>query len=269
MRGYARYLLRATWARLELACATGEVDALRLVHMGVRGATVHVTGDPGIDSAASRIAAADPQAPYRAPFQADPRPTVVAGSTWAVDDRVLLPALVAIRAEVPGLRVIIAPHEPGLEYVNELLERLRADGWSATTLGEIERRGAVVDVGAVVVDRVGVLAHLYSAASVSYVGGGFHDRGLHSVLEPAAAGSPIIFGPRHFNAPVAAALLRAGGAKIAADERELAATVKYWLGDDGSRRTAGASAIDYIDCHRGAADRTAVLLDHLMKRPDA
>lgn len=263
----ARAFLARSWAALDLACAISEADAGRLVELGVPTPRVHVTGDPGIDSAAMRFHAAPSQAPHLVPFRGGDRPTVVAGSTWESDEAVLVPALATVRAQVPDVRTIVAPHEPTPDHVSRLLQELAAAGWRTATLSEVEQAGDASGVDAVVVDRVGVLAHLYGVASVSFVGGGFHDQGLHSVLEPAAAGTPVVFGPRHHNARAAAELVEAGGAKIAADHSELAGVLLHWLRDDESREQGGRAASGYIQRHRGAADRTAVHLEEIIHRP--
>ena len=54
-----------------------------------------------------------------------------------------------------------------------------------------------------------MLADLYAVADVAFVGGGFHGAGLHSILEPAAFGVPVIFGPQHASSRDAGALLAA------------------------------------------------------------
>jgi len=260
----ARGLLRPTWARLSLVCANNSEDAGGFVELGVAADRVVVTGDPGIDSAAQRAQGADPDAPWLAPFHRDPRPTVVAGSTWPADDAHLLPALRTVRAQVPGLRAVLAPHEPSVAHVAALLDRLRADGWAAKSLASVEEGGTVEGVDAVVVDRVGVLAHLYTVGSVAYVGGGFHDAGLHSVLEPAAAHLPVVFGPRHANARAAGDLVACGGARETTDAGDLAEVFSTWLTSDEAHDYAARRAFGYIDGHLGAARRTAALLDQLM-----
>ncbi|HSG07708.1 MAG TPA: glycosyltransferase N-terminal domain-containing protein [Longimicrobiales bacterium] len=260
----ARALLRPMWARLSLGCAQTPEDAAGLVTLGVHPDRVVVTGDPGIDSAAQRARGADPGAPWLAPFHADPRPTVVAGSTWPADDARLLPALGRVRSAVPDVRAVLAPHEPGAEHVRALLARMEADGWTARTLAAVEEAGTAEGVDVVVVDRVGVLAHLYTVGWVAYVGGGFHDAGLHSVLEPAAARLPVVFGPRHANARAAGDLLRCGGAREAADAEGLGRVLTEWLTVEDARDYAAQQACGYIDGHMGAAERTAVLLDDLM-----
>jgi len=266
LRAPARGLLRGSWTRLALACANADPDAERFVELGVSASRVHTTGDPGIDSALDRVRDADQLAPWLAPFHEDARATLVAGSTWPADETVLLVALERVRLAVPGLRAVIAPHEPSPERVTDLLARLRADGWRAESLAGVEESGSVRDVDVVVVDRVGPLAQLYSIGSVSYVGGGFHDAGLHSVLEPAAAGTPVVFGPRHHNARAAADLLAEGGGRVVSDAPALAGVLAGWFNDEAGCERSGQSAFSYIEAHRGAADRTASLLDPLIRR---
>lgn len=261
-----RSLLRPTWARLSVACANTDEDAARLAELGVRSSVVHTTGDPGIDSAAQRAAAADAEAPYLAPFRATPRPRLVAGSTWPSGEAVLIPALAGVKVDVPDLQVVLAPHEPSESRVGALMDRFRRDGWRTATLSEIEERGTASESDVVVVDRVGVLAHLYTVGDVAYVGGGFHTLGLHSVLEPAAAGIPVVFGPGHDNARAAGDLLMAGGAKIAANVDEMSRSLSGWFTDAVAREGAGRKAFGYIDAHRGAAARAAELLQALMMK---
>jgi 3-deoxy-D-manno-octulosonic-acid transferase len=255
----ARSVLRPAFARLGGVHAVAAADVVRFSALGVPAARVTVTGDPGIDSAAERAADFDPDAPHLRVF-GSPRSRVVAGSTWPADEAVLLPACRLLREGAQRLQLVIVPHEPTPDRVRALLERLREDGWDAASLSAAEAEGIADVHDAVVVDRVGVLAQLYTVASVAYVGGGFHDKGLHSVLEPAAAGTPVCFGPRHRNAHAAGELVTAGGARIAEGAGVLFQTLLDWLGDEKLRRAAGQAALAYVESHRGAARRSAALL---------
>jgi len=262
----ARTLLREVWRSMSLVGAITEEDADGFRRLGVRGEAIRVTGDPGIDSAAQRATVADPEAPWLRPFHEDPRPTVVAGSTWPADDAVLLPALAAVRRRVPDLRAVLAPHEPDADHVERLLRVLAGDGWRSATLGDVEARGDARGVDVVVVDRVGVLAQLYTVGGAAYVGGGFHDAGLHSVLEPAAARLPVAFGPRHANARAAGRLLAEGGAREVRASEDLAEVLTLWMSDESERTYAGERTFGYIQRHLGAAERSAALLDDILPR---
>jgi 3-deoxy-D-manno-octulosonic-acid transferase len=259
----ASVVLGSTWPTFALACANTEHDASRLIGLGVPADVVRTTGDPGVDSAARRAGEINRSSPSLVPFHADPAPTIVAGSTWPEDEKHLLPALADVRTRVRGLRVIVAAHEPDDRRVRDLLERLATMGWKSRTLEEVESSGSAKGANAVVVERVGVLAQLYSIAHVAYVGGGFGTRGVHSVLEPAATQVPVVVGPRYAMTQTAKALVRAGGAVAAANRQRLADVFEGWLNDRTARSDAAARAFGYIDAHRGAAERTAALLDPL------
>lgn len=280
LRWPARTFLRPSFGRLARVGAISEEDGRRFGRLGVTGERVVVTGDPAIDSAWERARAADPDAPHLRPFRDDPRPTVVAGSTWGPDEAVLLPALARVREEVSDVRMIVAPHEPSPEHVGALLGHLESGGWRAALLSEVvgaeeaESAGAgsaagksesraAADTDAVVVDSVGVLADLYTVGTVAFVGGGFHGQGLHSVLEPAAAGLPVTFGPAHERRD-ASDLLARGGARQVADTGELASVLSRWLTDEGDLERTSGAAFGYIEQHRGAAARSVTLLQELL-----
>jgi len=272
----ARAVLRPAFSRLDAVHAISEDDGRRFAHLGVELGRVTVTGDPGVDSAAERAAAADPGAPY---LRALPpgRPRLVAGSTWPADEAVLLPACARLRGlgrrgasgggpDAPGLQIVVAPHEPTPAHVAALVRRLGEDGWHAAPLAGVEAAPDPEPFDAVVVDRVGVLAHLYTTGTLAYVGGGFHDKGLHSVLEPAAVGVPVCFGPRHRNARAAGELLADGGAREVAGVEGLVDVLTRWTQDDRARSAAGAAAAAYVSVHRGAARRSAALIVERLRR---
>lgn len=259
MRPLARRVIGPALARLDLVAAIDSADGERFLSIGARPGSVQVTGDPGVDSAWVRANSMDSSAPYLAPFQGDDRPTVVAGSTWEADEAVLLPALQDVRAERADLRLVIAPHEPTQATVGRLATVLAAAGWRTTTLGKVERDGDVGDIDAVIVDRVGVLADLYSVGCVAYVGGGFHAAGLHNVLEPAAAGRPTLIGPRYADSRAAADLVQRGGV-VAVDADGLGPALTRWLDDPKALAGAEKAVTDYVFEHRGAAERTVELL---------
>jgi len=162
----------------------------------------------------------------------------------------------------------VVPHEPTRPRVESVLGELRGAGLRAVTLATVERSASVGHVDAVVVERVGVLAHLYTAADVAFVGGAYGRTGVHSVLEPAAAGAPPVFGPGHGNARAAQALLAVGAAHEAVDAGALGSVLLDWLHDAVAKEDATERCLDYIGAHLGAAARTAALLDPLIGQAD-
>jgi 3-deoxy-D-manno-octulosonic-acid transferase len=189
---FASWLLRDAYEALDAVGAIDTRDATRLIQLGARADRVHVTGDTRYDQVRERATAADRSGSLLAPL-AGTRPTLVAGSTWPSDEAPLLKAWRDVRGRLPQARMIIAPHEP-TDVKLAIIER-----WAEQSQLQLARIGsasqAMADV--VLVDRVGVLGDLYALADVAFVGGGFHRAGLHSVLEPAAFGVPVLFGKRN------------------------------------------------------------------------
>ena len=148
------------------------------------------------------------------------------------------------------------------------LDQLRASflemGWSPATLSDVEGQGAVGDADVILVDRVGVLAHLYTVGIVAYVGGGFHRHGLHSVLEPAAARIPVAFGPHHSNSAAAESLLERSGASEVLSPPELTRVLAEWFTDEVNRAGAAEAAFGYIEEHAGATRRTVSTLTDIL-----
>ena len=118
----------------------------------------------------------------------------------------------------------------------------------------------------IVVDRLGVLGDLYALADIAYVGGGFHSAGLHSVIEPAAFGAPVLFGPRHTASRDAALLLECRGGFSVGSATEITMRVLALFAEPAARSTAGAHARALVQGGLGAADRSATLVEELIGR---
>jgi 3-deoxy-D-manno-octulosonic-acid transferase len=256
----ARALLRDAYARLEAVGAVTSEDAERLAALGTRRDAIVVTGDTRYDQVWDRVHRIDRSIPPVSSLVSD-RPTIVAGSTWPADEGPLLEAWEGVRRRIPAARLILAPHEPTPAHIAPL----RAWGIRAglTTSLESDPLAAAADV--IVVDRIGVLGELYALAQGAFVGGGFHRAGLHSVLEPAALGVPVAFGPRWQESRDAAGLLAAGGARSCGDSAELARTLQEWLSGDEARLEAGRAAESFVRAGLGAARRSVRLVTELLR----
>jgi 3-deoxy-D-manno-octulosonic-acid transferase len=250
----AQLLLRDAYAALDAVGAVHADDAARLAALGVRADRITVTGDVRYDQVWERASVRSANADLVARLRTD-RPTLVAGSTWPGDDTALFDGWPAVRARLPRARLLITPHEPTDATTQSLEARAARLGLSSATLD-----AATPDTDVVIIDRVGVLADLYALATAAYVGGGFHDAGLHSVVEPAAFGVPVLFGPRHTASRDAMALLQAGGAFAVSGGTDLATRVLALLGDRETQTRAGQRARGVIAAGLGAADKSAALI---------
>jgi 3-deoxy-D-manno-octulosonic-acid transferase len=256
LRGPARRLLSPAHARLSRVAAISGEDADRFAALSVPAANRTVMGDARFDQVWRRAASArDSESVAR--LRDPSRLTLVAGSTWPPDEERLIQAFAETASPRPS-RLIIAPHEPTEDNLAGIEARVAR--WSLTSgrLGEAETSGAGARV--IIVDRVGVLGDLYALADIAYVGGGFGNAGLHSILEPAAFGAPVIFGPKHSNAREAAGLIAAGGARSVIDGADLRSVLNVWTTDEGERLAAGSRAQSFVKQHLGAAERGADII---------
>ncbi len=115
-----------------------------------------------------------------------------------------------------------------------------------------------------IVDRVGVLGELYALAAAALVGGGFHAAGLHSVLEPAAFGAPVAFGPQFAMSRDAGLLIACGGGASAQDAHALGVLLTKWLADPDECERAGNAAREMVRSGLGAAERSAKMVGELL-----
>ena len=256
--GFATALLRDAYARLDCVGAISPEDADRLVALGVPHARVTVTGDTRYDQVWARARTTALDSTLLAPLRSH-RPTLVAGSTWPSDEAVLLRAWSRLAARDGAVRLIIAPHEPTPAHIEPIERWARASGFRLARLGE-----AAGDADVIVVDRVGVLGEVYALADVAWVGGAFHAAGLHSALEPAAFGAPVLFGPRHGASRDARVLLDADGARVVADAREAEEALADWLLRGDERDMAGRAARVVVHAGLGAAERSYRLVVALL-----
>ena len=267
LRWPARQWALPAYRALDRIGAISQDDAQRLEQLGARPDAIEVTGDTRYDSVAERAARFDPAAEPFARLAAAPTGsfTIVAGSTWPADEAVALPAFADLRSQVPAARLILAPHEPNPDHLAGIAQRAQALGLPRPVrLSQLEH---AAQAPIIVVDRVGMLADLYALADAAFVGGGYHRAGLHSVLEPAVFGVPVTFGPHWQMSRDAHLLLEKGAAvALAADGRQpLHAQWLVWFHDPAARRKAGTVGKRVVGEGRGAAERTTILVQQLVR----
>ncbi|ASZ11151.1 3-deoxy-D-manno-octulosonic acid transferase [Chitinophaga pendula] len=184
------------------------------------------------------------------------RKTLIAGSTWEADE-VLLSRWWSRQQD--DLQLVIAPHEIQESHIQALLQ-LFPDAVRYTAL----KAGAVVAPGKVlIIDNVGMLAAMYRYAHIAYVGGGFGKEGIHNILEPAAYGKPVLFGPIYDKFPEAEELLQLGGALVVQDMDDLLRHTKHLLHSDNTYRFVSGVAAQYVADHQGATGR---VLDYIQEK---
>lgn len=187
----------------------------------------------------------------------DPNDKVfIMGSSWPADEKLLFEALKD--STWPDFdRILIVPHELSASHIQSL--EAEAPLTSCTVTHEVPDPDAKI----IIVNEMGILAYLYRIAGLVYVGGGFGD-GIHSILEAAVYGVPVIFGPRHHKFKEAEDLIRLGAAKSIRDSSELLAARIYFDQID-VRKEAKRALEKYFQDQSGASERVSHYIEHRLK----
>lgn len=189
----------------------------------------------------------------------------VAGSTQAPEEEAVLEIYQRAKVRHPGLRLFLVPRQRDrFDEVAELLERREVPFVRRSTLP----RGGESVPPVVLVDTIGELSAVWGLADVAYVGGSLDGRrGGQNMIEPAAYGAAVTFGPHvwNFREP-AARLVEVGGARQVAGALELERVVNELLEDEGERRRMGAAARGFVLRQQGATEQTVTLLGELLAR---
>ena len=246
MRRYmlARSLFDNALGRADLIMTQSSEDASRYRKFEL-ARNIVVTGNTKI---AEHLENESPIRPELLTF-APERQILIAGSTTAGEEPIVLNAYRILRQRFANLALVIAPRH--LERVDELEKMLQADSLryvKASGLGRASSNGANI----LLLDTMGDLRALYRRASVAFVGGSLvKGRGGQNPAEPAMASVPVLMGPHHQNQrEVMRSLLDSGGALVVRNAHDLATECTRWLADDAARREAGDSA------HRAIANRS-------------
>ena len=205
---------------------------------------------------------------------------IVAGSTWEEDEE----ELDHYANTHPEIRMIIAPHEIGEERLREVegLFRycIRYTQWAAGAAashkqqaaspgtasnskpGAASRTSANQGAGGrepnvLIIDNIGMLSRLYQYATITYVGGGFGDDGVHNVLEAAVYGKPVVFGPVIEKYIEAVELVDSGGGIVIDSALEAESVFNRLLSDPEECRQTGEASRSYVYAKKGATEKIA------------
>ncbi|HEY5973110.1 MAG TPA: 3-deoxy-D-manno-octulosonic acid transferase [Geobacteraceae bacterium] len=268
-RSFGRYRrLRAFFgpllARFSRICMQSDEDERRVLAIGAPAAVVCTTGNLKFDLP-SQVMAAQQRAATREQYHlANDSLVLVAGSTHAGEDA---PVLVAYRqALAAGLPVVLVlvPRHP--ERAGEVAELVRREDLAVTRRSALADHVGDITVGQVLlVDTVGELLRLYGIADLVFVGGSLVPVGGHNLLEPAAAGVPVLFGPQMSNfREVAALVLAYGAGEQVADGASLAAATVRLLADGARRRQLGGGGRLLMAENGGATARNLAVIGEIL-----
>lgn len=265
--GYCRIrrFIRPVFAQFAVVAAQCDEYAERLIHLGANPDCTTVTGSIKFDGVNTDRENHGTQE-LRHLFNIGPNDSVlIAGSTQDPEEMMAVNAWQSLRTEYPGLRVILVPrHRERFEAVAAQLRESQIPCWRRSEQLSTGPSGDEV----ILLDTIGELSACWGLADVAFVGGSFGPRGGQNMLEPAAYGAAVLFGPstRNFRDIVTNLLARKAAIEVPTID-DFESTVRMLLTDAQARADFGGRAQAFIVEQRGAIDRTVRLLMNTL--PDA
>ena len=260
-RNVPRYalLFRLTGNLLEkfdVLMMRAEDEAERALLLGAPRERVHVTGNTKFDALAVSVPATE-DAALRQALALGTERLWVCGSTHEGEEAGLLHVFSVLQREHGGLRLLIAPRY--IERAQRVLALARSMGLSARLRSEPGGAEPVI-----VLDTIGELVRAYQLATVVFVGGSFGRRGGQNILEPAACGKPVLFGPRMENFQDSVQVLVGRGGLQVKDPMALLRLMRDLLARPDEILKLGELARDAVSSVRGASARDARLIAELL-----
>ena len=258
-RRVRRWLARVL-QNVDLLLAQTEQDRERLLAIGAPSGRVQVVGNLKFD-----VPAPEPppivQQLRSALALAEASPVIVAGSTVEGEEPLLLRAFETVLTRHPRAVMVLAPRHPErFNHVASMISDLCIRFWRRS-----EWQPARSIAGRVfLLDSIGELAALYALATAAFVGGSLVERGGHNILEAAQYGIPVLVGPHTENFRDMVNLFRDAGAVRVVGPAELPLVLTELAENDSERQAMGQRALETLQAHRGATERTLQALEPLL-----
>jgi len=231
-------------------------EAERALLLGAPPERVHVTGNTKFDALAVSVPAAEDASLRRALALGSER-LWVCGSTHEGEESGLLRTFSILQREHGDLRLLIAPRY--IERAQRVLALSRSMGLRARLRSQAGGAEPVI-----ILDTIGELVRAYQLATVVFVGGSFGRRGGQNILEPAACGKPVLFGPRMENFQDSVQVLVGRGGLQVKDPLALLRLMRDLLARPEEIRKLGELAREAVSSVRGASARDARLIAELL-----
>jgi 3-deoxy-D-manno-octulosonic-acid transferase len=264
-RGYRRvqWLLRSTLDRVDVIAVQNEEYAERFLALGAKPSSVCVTGSMKFDGAQmDRNNPATRNLASLASFAADDIVFLV-GSTQEPEEQLAVETFKRLVTKHTRLRLVIVPRHP--ERFDAVAQMLDASeiSWQRRTNLRADASSRVL-----LVDAVGELGAWWGTATIGFVGGSLGTRGGQNMIEPAAYGVAVSFGPNTWNfRDIVSMLLGVDAAIVVKNGDELTRFVELCLEEPVFANELGQRARQLVATQVGATRRTIDLLAPLLASP--
>ena len=175
---------------------------------------------------------------------------LVAGSCYIEEETLVNHFL--NNASAAKIKVILAPHEVDITHIKSIQKTFSGN---KTILYSDANEENVKEAEVIIIDNIGLLSSIYKYADIALIGGGFGKKGLHNILEAAAFGMPVLFGPNnHEKFPEAKQLINNGTAFVIHNSAEFDLLLNEMISDKIKRNYLSFLSKNFITENIGATD---------------
>jgi 3-deoxy-D-manno-octulosonic-acid transferase len=283
-RGYRRikWLVQGVLRQIDVVAAQNDEYAGRFVALGADSKNVYVTGSIKFDGARTDRHSSEIQRLSNLARITENDIVFLAGSTQDPEESLALSIFENLSAEFPRLKLILVPRHP--ERFNDVAALLESRGVPYQRRSQMEQASGGRQAPGIqnyreahasrspetfrvtVIDAIGELGHWWGTAAIAFVGGSLTNRGGQNMIEPAAYGAAVSFGPNTWNfRDVVAQFLNNDAAVVVHDQHDLEAFVRCCLTEPDFAESLGRRAQELVLQQQGATDRTIELLQRLFR----
>jgi len=267
LRGYLsiKFITRHILNKITLFCVQTHSDRERLMRLGVIEDKIRVTGNMKFDG----------EGDFKKEY-CDARRKLdiksnellfVAASTHPGEEEIILRVYQELLSAFPFLRLLLVPRHPErAAAVAGLTKKFNFYAQRVSLLNETtpaclsDRQETTVFI----LDTVGELLSFYNIADIVFVGGSLVEIGGHNILEPAALGKPVMFGPHMFNfRDIADLFLSEKAALLVHNQEELKTRIRYLLNNPSAAAQLVQRAQELILQNQGATNKNVELIKEL------
>lgn len=247
-------LVKPALAQIKLIATQTEADKDQFLSIGASDSQLAVLGNIKFDISIDQDVLAKGK---QLKQQWGQRFVWILASTHQGEEAQLLAHYQRLKTQIPQLLVVIAPRHPErFGSVKSLCEKQ-----GLRVVMRSEQTAVTQDCDVYIADSMGELKMLFAAADLAFVGGSLVDVGGHNVLEPAAAGVPVLFGPTMFNFQlIAEQMLSHQAARQCQDATAVADAVLALEADPQSRQLLAQQASEFLAANQGAIERIVGVL---------
>jgi len=266
IKGYLkiRPLIKAALEHVGAFSMIRKEDAGRIKMMGAPAERVAINGNAKYDLLAQHVDVSKKIKIQKLFNLRNNQPVFVAGSTRSSEEEIVLDVYQKTLESFPEALLIIAPRH--VERVQHIETLIKDRGFSYQLKTDLDQKNGLRTAPVVLIDTIGDLQTIYSIASVVFCGGSLVPLGGQNILEAAAWGKPVLYGPSMEDFLDAKELLeKTGGGIQVADRQELAEKVGYYLANPEAAGRTGNLAREAVMSNKGAAGKHAEVIHRLLK----